>query len=433
MMGYAGLVGAVVTLGLWLRHGGIGAAIGPGGAATAAGQVFALLGTYAVLVQLLLMSRISWIERGIGLDRLAVWHRWLGFATLWLLAAHVALTTLGFAEADRFSLWAQTRDLIAHYPDVLAAWVGFLLLVAVAVTSVRLARKSLKRQTWYFVHLYAYLAVALSFAHQLAVGTDFAHDRAARTWWVALYAIVGASILWWRVLDPVFKSRRHQLRVHKVEREAPGVVSILLSGRGLDRLGARPGQFFLWRFMTREGWWQAHPFSLSAAPTPRYMRITVKNLGDYTRSLQHLKRGTRVCIEGPFGTFTTDRRTRRGAVYIAGGIGITPLRALLDSVGPHDDVILLYRVLTNDDVVFAKELRQFAEQRNITVYVITGTEIGDDNTDLLGLPALRRAVPDIARRDCFVCGPPSLIEVLRRRLSILGVPPEQIAFERFEF
>jgi predicted ferric reductase len=430
---YAGIVGAAVTIGLWVRHGGIGAATGPGGVATAAGQLFALLGTYAVLVQLLLMSRLPWIERGIGLDRLAVWHRWIGFATLWMLTAHVALTTLGYAEADGISLWAQTRDLISHYPDVLAAWAGFGLLVVVAVTSVRLARKHLRRQTWYFVHLYAYLAVALSFAHQLATGTDFAHDRAARAWWIALYVVVGGAIAWWRVVEPVRRSRRHDLRVHKVEREAPGVVSIVLRGRDLDRLGARPGQFLLWRFLTRDGWWQAHPFSLSAAPTPRYMRITVKSLGDYTGRLQGVRRGTRVFIEGPFGTFTTDRRTRRSALYIAGGIGITPLRALLDSVGPHDDVILLYRVQTNDDVVFAKEIRQLAAERNITVYVITGTEIGDDNTDLLGVPALRRAIPDIASRDCFVCGPPSLIDVVRRRLTMLGVSPRQIAFERFEF
>ena len=429
---WIGLVGVAVTVGLWIRHGGVSSATGPGGFATAVGQLTALVGTYAVLVQLLLMSRIVWLERAIGLDRLAVWHRWTGFATVWLLVGHVVFTTVGYAQGDRVSLWAQTRDFISHYPDVLMAWVGFLLFLAVAVTSVRLARRKLQRQTWYFVHLYAYLAVALTFAHQLAVGTDFSGDRAARVWWVGLYLVVFGAILWWRVIEPWRLNLRHQFRVHSVKREANGVVSIQMRGRDLDLIGAQPGQFFLWRFVTPTGWWQAHPFSLSAAPRSNRLRITVKDLGDHTGKLQRIRPGVRVVAEGPYGTFTADRRTRRRALLIAGGIGITPLRALLDTFGPDDDVVLLYRVATADEAVFGDELRHFAGSPNMRIHVIAGNEIGDDQTDLLGLPMLRRGVPDIATRDCFVCGPPAFIDALQRRLAKLGVPRHQIHYERFE-
>jgi predicted ferric reductase len=426
-------VGAVVTVGMWIRHGEVAAASGPGGVAIAVGQLTALIGTYAVLVQLLLMSRIAWLEHGIGLDRLAVVHRWLGFTLVWLLTAHIAFTTIGWAGLQGISLWQETHDLIFNTPDILMAWIGFALLIAVAVTSVRAARRRLKRQTWYFIHLYAYLAVALAFAHQLAVGNDFRGDAAARAWWVALYLLVFGAILWWRVLAPLRLSRRHRLRVHTVTNEAPGVVSIVVSGRGLNQLGAQPGQFFLWRFLTRHGWWQAHPFSLSAAPTERYLRITVKELGDYTARLPKLKRGTPVVIEGPFGTFTSARRTRSGALFVAGGIGITPLRALLDTVKPDDNVVLLYRVIRNEDVVFAAELKRFAEEKGVKVFVITGSEIGDHNTDQLSVANLQRAVPDAASRDCFVCGPPALVDAIRHRLQRLGVPRRQIHFERFEF
>ncbi len=401
VVAWVGLVGAAVTVGLWIRHGGLASATGAGGPATAAGQVTALLGTYAVLVQLVLMSRIAWLERAIGLDHLAVWHRWTGFATLWLLVAHVVFTTVGYAQGDRLSLWAQTRDFVSHYPDVLMAWVGFALLVAVAATSVRLARRKLQRQTWYFVHLYAYLAVALAFAHQLAVGTDFSGDRAARIWWIGLYLLVVGAVLWWRVIDPVRLNLRHDLRVHSVKREAPGVVSIQIRGRDLDRIGAEPGQFFLWRFLTPTGWWQAHPFSLSAAPHKNRMRITVKNLGDHSARLQRIRPGARVLAEGPYGTFTAERRTRRRVLLIAGGIGITPLRAMLDAFTPDDDVVLLYRVATESDAVFADELRQFSGVPNRRIHIISGTEIGDDNTDLLGVPLLKKGVPDIATPRLF--------------------------------
>jgi len=432
VVAWVGFVAAAVTVGLWIRHGEISRATGPGGVATAVGQLTALLGTYAVLVQLLLMSRIAWLERAIGLDRLAVWHRWTGFATLWLLGGHVVFTTVGYSQGEHLSLWAQTRDFVSHYPDVLMAWVGFVMFIAVGVTSVQIARRKLQRQTWYFIHLYAYVAVALTFAHQLAVGTDFSSDRPARVWWGCLYLAVFGSILWWRVIEPWRLNLRHDLRVHSVKREAPGVVSIQVRGRDLDLIEAQPGQFFMWRFITPTGWWQAHPFSLSAAPRKSRLRITVKSLGDHSAQLQRIRPGVRVLAEGPYGTFTADRRTSRRALLIAGGIGITPLRALLDTFGPDDDVVLLYRVATADDTVFGDEFRKFAGGHKIRIHVIAGNEIGDDRTDLLGVPILKQDVPDIATRDCFVCGPPAFLEALKRRLAILGVPRQQIHYERFQ-
>ncbi len=433
VVAWVGFVAVAVTIGLWLRHGELASATGPGGFATAVGQLTALLGTLAVLGQLLLMSRIAWLERAIGLDRLAVWHRWNGFATVWMLVAHVVFTTVGYAQGDRVSLWAQTRDFVSHYPDVLMTWVGLVLFFAVAATSVKIARRALQRQTWYFVHLYAYLAVALTFAHQLAVGTDLSNDSAARVWWVGLYVVVFGAILWWRVIVPVRFNLRHDLRVHSVKREAPGIVSILVRGRHLDEIAVQPGQFFLWRFFTPTGWWQAHPFSLSALPTKNRMRITVKNLGDHSGRLQHLRPGVRVLAEGPYGTFTPELQTSRRVLLVAGGIGITPLRAMLDGFGPDDDVVLLYRVATAEEAVFTDELKRLASAPNVRVHVIPGTEIGDDQTDLLGIPLLQKGVPDIATRDCFVCGPPALIEAVNRRLTKLGVPRERIHFERFQF
>ena len=115
---------------------------------------------------------------------------------MWLLGGHVVFTTVGL-RAGRTTCRSGLRRATSssHYPDVLMAWVGFVLFIAVAVTSVHVARRKLQRQTWYFVHLYAYLAVALTFAHQLAVGTDFGGDRPT-AWWICLYLVVFGSILW---------------------------------------------------------------------------------------------------------------------------------------------------------------------------------------------------------------------------------------------
>jgi predicted ferric reductase len=427
-------VNALVIAGMWLRHGGLANAQGPGAGATAIGQLSGLFGAYAVLIELLLMSRIGWVERFLGLDHMAVWHRWNGFAAVWLLVAHTVFITLGYAESNRSSVLGQTGDFIRHYPDVLMAFVSLALFIAVAATSARVARRELRRETWHLVHLYAYLAVALGFAHQLAVGSDFVNDPAARVYWVALYVAVGAALVGWRVVRPVWLNLVHQLRVERVVNETAGVVSIHVSGRRLDELDARPGQFFLWRFLTKEGWYKAHPFSLSALPTPTSLRFTVKNLGDETAKIQHVRPGTRLFAEGPYGTFTEARRTRRKVLLIAGGIGITPLRAMVESMPARKgEIMLLYRVVDTKDAIFEHELRELAHSKGIVVHIIPGSEIGDDNTDLLSVPALRAGVPGIASRDCFVCGPPAFIEALRRRLALLGVPRDRIHFERFEF
>jgi predicted ferric reductase len=212
------------------------------------------------------------------------------------------------------------------------------------------------------------------------------------------------------------------------------VVSIHVAGRRLDRLGAQPGQFFLWRFLTKDGWYKAHPFSLSAPPTRSSLRFTVKNLGDETAKIQHVRPGTRLFAEGPYGTFTEARRTRRKVLLIAAGIGITPLRAMVEAMPARKgEITLLYRVVHARDAIFEEELRELARSRGIVVHIIPGAEIGDDNTDLLSIPALRAGVRSITSRDCYICGPPSFIDAIRSRLERIGVPRSHIHFERFEF
>jgi ferredoxin-NADP reductase/uncharacterized protein with FMN-binding domain len=164
------------------------------------------------------------------------------------------------------------------------------------------------------------------------------------------------------------------------------------------------------------------------------LRITVKSVGDDSARLQRVRPGTHVFAEGPFGTFTPAVRRRRKVLLVAGGIGVTPLRAIVESLpGRPGDIMMLYRIATPDDAVFRHELQELAQTRGIALYVLPGTEIGDDNTDLLGVPALAKGVPDIRSRDCFICGPPSLIDAMRRRLAILDVSREQVHFEGFEF
>jgi predicted ferric reductase len=430
------LVGnALFIVAMWWRHGGVGQLAVPGGAFTAAGQLTALLGTYTALVQLVLMSRSPWLDQLFGMHRLAAWHRWIGFATVWLLLGHGVLTTVGYATLDKTSPLGEIWTLLTTYPYVLMATAGMAMLLAVGVTSVRLARRRLAYESWHGIHLYAYLAIALATAHQLAVGTDFAHDFVARVYWLSLYAVVAGLILAFRVGQPIALSLRHRLRVANVVDEAPGVVSVYVTGRELHRLPVRAGQYFIWRFLTANGWWRGHPFSLSAAPNGEYLRLTIKDSGDYTRLLQQLRVGTGVFAEGPYGVLTGARRTRPQLLLIAGGIGITPLRALLEElpVG-RGNLTLLYRAGDWDDVVFRDEIDELIRQRGGQVRYLVGRRGSHEMpTDPLQARELRRMVPDIARRDIYLCGSNQMMEAVEESLHVLRVPPAQVHTERFSY
>jgi predicted ferric reductase len=373
---------------------------------TGLGRVTGLLGAYLALVQILLLARIP----GLDLERLARVHRWNGFAVFLLLVAHAVLTTAGYTLGDRISLWDEISRLISGYPGVITATAGLVALIAVTVTSVVIVRRRLRYEAWYFVHLYAYLGVALAFSHQLATGSSFVGRPGARAYWYALYAVTLSALVVFRLGLPLWRSMRHRLEVVRVVDEGPGDVSLEIGGRQLGRLRARPGQFFTWRFLTRRHWWEAHPFSLSAAPDGRRLRITVKALGDHSRALRDVAPGTRVIAEGPFGGF---KPTGRGVALIAGGIGITPVRALLE--GLPGDVVVVYRVSRDEDVILRSELDALAHVH----YVVGGAPLSPER--------LLELVPDLAERDVFVCGPPAMTEAVRAT----GVPRRQVFVERF--
>ncbi|MGY0064070.1 ferredoxin reductase family protein [Streptomyces sp. LZ34] len=389
------------------------------------GRLAGLYGALLMAFQLLLVARLPWLDRRIGMDRLTSWHRWVGFFVLWLLVAHAVFITFGYAEYSSLDPVSQLVDLAETVEGVLRATVALALIIMIGAVSARFARRRLAYETWHFLHLYTYLAVVLAFTHQVAVGTTFTTSSTAKTYWYAVWGVAFTSVFVGRLVLPLWRNLRHRLRVSAVVPESDNVVSVYITGRDLDRLPARAGQFFLWRFLTRDRWWQANPFSLSAAPDGTRLRLTAKTAGDGTAALRHLKVGTRVFAEGPYGAFTTLHRTRPDALLIAGGVGITPVRALLEEL--HGHAVLIYRVAANRDAVLYDELRELAHAKGAELHLITGPA----TPDRLAPRELASLVPDVADRDVYVCGPPGMTTAVLRTLGDLGVPKPQIHFERF--
>jgi predicted ferric reductase len=432
------LVAVVALNGMWVfdlfvRGGGVDDLAAPGAVLTALGRLTGLYGALALVLQLVLIARVPWLESRLGMDRLTRWHRWTGFWLLWLLVAHVVFITLGYAAQEATSLLGEVGSLLFGTEDVLKAAAAFVLLVVVAVSSARAARRRLRYETWHFVHLYAYLAVLLGFLHQVTAGRDFIGSPVGRGYWWGLYGSALGLVLVFRVVLPLHRGLRHDLRVTAVVPESRDVLSIHITGRRLGELRVRAGQFFLWRFLTRGQWWEAHPYSLSAAPDGRSLRITVKALGDGSRALWRLRPGTRVLAEGPYGAFTTRGRTRHGVLLMGGGIGITPIRALFEELSATTaDVVVLYRVASHMDAALTDELYELAGRCGAQVHVLAGPPgASTPHGPLMGAGQLTALVPDLRQRDVYVCGPPGMTDAAVRALRLAGVPAAQCHTERF--
>jgi predicted ferric reductase len=426
---------------LWVANGGITALGSAGDAVTSLGRLCGLVGSALILIQVFLMARVPVIEQAWGQDELARIHRLVGFTSINLVLAHIVLTIVGYSIGTDLGVIGTFLDEVLHSPGILLALAGAVALVMVVVTSVKRARRRLRYESWHLLHLYAYLGAGLALPHQLWTGQDFRATTISTVFWWGLYAAALLSVIAFRVVLPLVRSSRHRLVVTDVVAESPTVTSVVVSGRRLDRMPVRAGQFFQWRFVDGPGWTRANPYSLSAAPDGRTLRLTAAAVGEGSPRLARLRPGTRVLVEGPYGRLHSGVRTRRHTVLIGAGIGITPLRALLEELPPGpDSTVVVYRVSRESDIVLADELLALARAKGARVVAVVGHRAADraswlpaQSAHLGDAAALTRIVPDIAQRDVYVCGNAAWMDLVIAAARDAGVPGHAIHHERFSY
>jgi len=424
-------VGLVLAVGPWWLATPSGSLEDSTSAIVAAARITGLVAGYVLIVQVLLMSQVTWPDRWVGSKRLVMWHRELGGFVVVAVLVHLVLVTLGYAGYDKVDFFRETWRLLSGYEDMIGAYIAASVLFGIGLTSIRSVRRALRYELWYVLHLSAYVALFFGYGHQFAQGQQLLNPGFSRTFWIGLYLLVLGAVLYGRVIRPLTLNLRHRLYVVRVVPESPDVMSVYIGGHSLDRLRAKAGQYFRWRFLTAGTWWQSHPFSLSAAPNERFLRLTIKVVGDHTARLARLRPGARVYIEGPFGEFTADRRTSSRALLIAGGSGIGPIRALLEELPPG--AVVVYRARTPDDLALREELDLLAAARAATVWYVVGGRNEPGPRHLFTPRGLRELVPDIQRRDVYLCGPDSMVRTAVNLLKHLSVPRRQIHLDPFEF
>ena len=402
-------------------------------------RLTALVATDLLLIQTLLISRVPWLDKLYGHDRATATHKKLGKPILYLVLAHFVAVIAGYAIADGKNPVEELLVLFNTFPDLVWATIALVLMILVVITSIKISRKKLSYEAWYLVHLFGYGSVMLAIPHQINVGTDIAGKPMAEAFWIAAYVFVALNIVWFRFLGPIVRSASKNLRVSQVVRESSDSVSITVSGKKMDTFAAKSGQFFIVRVLTGTQWWRAHPFSISAAPTKNTIRFTIGERGDDTALLQHIKPNTRVILEGPYGVFTEDRRSKNDVVLIAAGIGAPPIRALAENIAAKPgEVSIIYRVRDREDAPLISELQEIARRRGFYLHILSGNRRSNHSwlpkeiyEHLSDEKALLTMVPKVANSDVYVCGPVAFTRSVKKSLQQVGTVERQIHAEEF--
>ncbi|GAB3271931.1 ferric reductase-like transmembrane domain-containing protein [Sinomonas notoginsengisoli] len=413
-------------------------------ALTAIGIVAGLIGTDLVLVMLLLAARLPWVDRAIGHDRAMAVHGTLGKPALYLLLAHMAFLLLGYGASEGLNPVAEGVALWNLVPDMWLAFISMAVFIAVGVTSLVAVRRRMPYEFWHVIHLLTYAAVLTGLPHQFSVGGLFAEGHWQRLYWEASYWGVVVTLAWFRVITPLVRTWRHQLTVTRVVEEAPGVASIEMSGLRLAELTGEGGRFFIWRFLAPGLWWHAHPFSLSADPggnaVKHGLRITVRGLGSGSAALRRMRPDTKVAIAGPYGNFTHSSRTRPGLVLVGSGIGITPIRALLERAefAPGDATVIL-RAGAQDRLYLREEIAGLCRARGAVLYELVGHRarasawLPSHQSGLHLTDYLPPGAPPLADSDLYVCGPRNWSDAVLADAKAAGARDAQLHRERFDW
>jgi predicted ferric reductase len=431
---------SLFVVALWVAGGGISATLGLNAETlTTLGRLTGLVSANLLLYQVLLMARIPVFERGFGRDAMTRMHRFVGFWSFWLLGAHIVLLVLGYAATAAVNPFVQLWEFVWDYPGMLLATAGTGFILLVVATSIRRARKKLRYESWHLLHLYAYLGVGLALPHQLWTGADFLSSPLATAYWWTLWALAAASVLVFRIGVPLVRSARHGIRVSAVERDGDSGVTVQMAGRALDRLHARAGQFFIWRFIDGAGWTRGHPFSLSAAPGRGGLAISARIAGDGTRRLTRLRPGTKVLIEGPYGHMTGDVRKGTKLLMIGAGAGVAPLVSLLEEQ-PYAPgaATLVTRDHSVGEALRQDAIRDLVARRGVVHAPLSGPRNPGPSSWLSaghgawrGPDLIRYLAPDLDAYDVYVCGPVPWMASVIADLKHAGVAADRIHSEAF--
>ncbi len=384
-----------------------------------------LLGFSLLVLQFVLSARIPILERPFGLDAVMGFHKSMGILAGVLILLHPILIALGDGS------WSLFR-LDTPWPITLGK-VAFVLLVLTILLALFFAHVGMDYNVWRVFHKGAILVVFLGFIHALLVGPDLQSSE-MRAYWITLFAVAVLLFLFRNVYIPLWGRRR--FRVAAVERESHDTWTLAFEPEDDTLLVNRPGQFWFVSLKRPGRRSEQHPFTISSSPTSaRGLTSTIKESGNFTQTIGQTQPGDKALIEGPFGRFSLVNYPAQAFLFIAGGVGITPIISMLRYLCDTNDTrpaVLIYGNKTENDILFKNELSDMSGHVKV-VHILSSPEAGwEGPKGYIATDVIRsEASPLLEKADVFLCGPPVMMKKVLQSLKQLDVPGVRTHYERF--
>jgi len=394
------------------------------------------IGYSIMALEFALISRIKAAAQPFGQDALQLFHNWMGVFALVLLLVHPILLIISGYPAN---CWLNPFAGCGNQATVTASLSLYALIFLIGLSIFR-ERLGIKYEFWQVTHgLLALFVLIASLVHIFILGR-FTTTPIMQAMWMVYAVIVIFLILWYKILKPISDwNRGWEVVENRAERGDSH--TLVLKPVGHDGFSFEPGQYaWIKQGRTPFGIGQ-HPISLSSMADVEpggAVSFTIKNLGNWSGEVvPNIQPGEKMWIDGPYGVLSADREQGMGYVLIAGGVGITPLYSMCQTLAEREDVrplLLFYGARNSDDLTFREELDVLQGLMNLQViYVLSAPpENWEGESGFITTEILKRYLPKQYRRFVyFICGPEPLMDAMEESLPKLGIPREEVFSERF--
>lgn len=394
------------------------------------------IGFSLMAMEFALISRIEAAAQPFGEDSLQLFHNIMGVVALGLLLFHPIVLVLNGYPAN---CWLNPFAACGNLATTTASLAVYALLLLV-ITSIWQKRLRIPYEVWQVMHgLLALFILIASLFHIFILGR-YTTTPLMKSMWLLFAILVVGLILYYKIITPLLRWNK-RWRVVGNQEERGDSRTLVLEPEGHDGFSFEPGQFAWIKKGTTPFGIGQHPISFSSSgdvPPGGQVRFTIKNLGDWSgEQVPAIQPGDQMWIDGPHGVLSSDREQGMGYILIAGGIGITPLYSMCQTMAERGDarpVILFYGGEDWESLTFREELDQIGDSLDLTIiYVLARPENGwEGETGFINQEIIKRYLPEQYKRFVyFVCGPKPLMDAMEKALPALGVPAEKVFSERF--
>ncbi len=385
-------------------------------------RMFALVGFIALFLQFLIGAKLKVLEKGVGLDKMFKLHRRMGIGGWSLVFLHLSVMLI-------FELGI-IGSLSLSIPKLVGI-IAFMLLTLTAVVALFYKPLGMKYETWKYIHWINYAIIIAVFIHSVLMGSTLSSYPALLGYWIALISIYGIVMLYKLVHFLLRERRRYQ--VVSVSPQTHDINVLELSGPVIRH---DPGQFLFITPVHNGKQLPSHPFTISSAPGEDTVRLSIKEVGDFTSKIKNFSPNDFAYIDAPYGVFTLPDDESLGLVFLAGGIGITPFMSMLRYLSANRSsrpVLLIWGNKSRKDVAFQKELEDM--QNTLVdfkfVHVMSEDEEWEGEKGFIDKQLLDKYIDSYEGKAFFFCGPPIMMQKLKKLFAEIDIKGSRIYFERF--